>query len=248
VRVTTLTRLLLYYWGIFFFVLLVFYIALLYIFKLHFLTATAFIGSGVLAVVLASIFGKSLRQLTGRPIWLSFVVVLITQAVAPTVIGGILAHSKHVHNWTMEHKFEDADIVGVVYVEEKTVFDNPQSFGGFALREVLSVKWEDVWKGESRLDNKNFPAGLISLTTVQRGRTLSVEKDKQYLVFLQIYRGTTIPLNGSPTAIYGISTDGKLLPYGHSNTITERKRLAEDSIALETAKQNLLGGHQTGAE
>jgi hypothetical protein len=246
VRVTTLTRLLLYYWGIFFFVLLVFYIALLYIFKLHFLTATAFIGFGVLAVVLASIFGKSLRQLTGRRLWLSFVVVLITQAVAPTVIGGILAHSKHVHNWTMEHKFEDADIVGVVYVEEKTVFDNPQSFGGFALREVLSVKWEDVWKGESRLDNKNFPAGLISLTTVQRGRTLSVEKDKQYLVFLQIYQGTTIPLNGSPTAIYGISEDEKLFPYGHRNTITERRRLAEDNISLETAKQNLLSGFQTG--
>lgn len=248
VRVAELTRLLLYYWGTFFFVLLAFYIALLYFFKLNFLTAIALIGSGVIAVVLASIFGTSLRQLTGRPLWQSLVVVLITQAVAPVVIGGKLAHGEHVHNWTMEQKFEGADIVGVVYVEEKTVLDKSQPFGGFALREVLRVKWEDVWKGESRLDDKNFPARLISLTTLQRGRTLSVEKDKQYLVFLQIHRDTTIPLNGSPAAVYGISADGKLFPYGLRDTITGRKRLAEDSITLETAKRNLLGGHQMGAD
>lgn len=63
VRVAALTRLLLYYWGVFFFVVLTFYIGLLYFFKLHFLTDTAFIGSGAIAVVLAIIFGRSLKQL-----------------------------------------------------------------------------------------------------------------------------------------------------------------------------------------
>ncbi len=171
-----------------------------------------------------------------------------TSGCACVVIGGKLSHDEHVHNWTMEQKFEGADIVGVVYVEEKTVLDKPQPFGRLALREVLSVKWEDVWKGESILDDKNFPARLISLTTLQRGRTLSVEKDKQYLVFLQIHRDTTIPVNGSPAAVYGISAEGNLFPYGHRDTMTERKRLAEDSITLETAKRNLLGGHQMGAD
>lgn len=240
-RVAALTRLLLYYWGTLSFMLLTFYIVLLYFFKLHFLTGTAFICSGVIILVLATIFGTGLRLLTGRPLWQSLVVVLITQAVVPVVIGGKLAHDDLVHNWTMQQKFEGADIVGVIYVEEKSVFDKLQPFGGFALREVLSVKWVDVWKGESRLDDKNFPARLISLTSLQRGRALSVEKDKQYLVFLQIYKDTLIPLGGSPAAIYSTSADRRLVPYGLRDTLSERKRLTEDNITLETAKQNLLG-------
>lgn len=243
VRVAALTRLLLYYWGAFFFVVLTFYIGLLYFFKLHFLTYAAFIGSGMIVVVLAIVFGRSLKQQTERPLWHSLAVVLITQAITPMVVGGILAHGEIVHNWTMEHKFEAADIVGVVYVDGKTVFEEPQLFGEFALREVLSVKWEDIWKGESRLDNDDFPVRLISITTIQRGRTLPVDKGNRYLVFLQIYKDTLIPLAGSPAAVYGISADRKLVPYGLRDTITERKRLAEDSITLETAKQNMLGGH-----
>lgn len=243
VRVATITRLLLYYWGAFFFVSLAFYIGLLYFFKLHFLTSTALIGVGVIAVVLASVFGRSLRQQTKRPLRQSLVVMLATQVIAPVAIGGTLAHGKLVYNWTMEKKFQAADIVGVVYVEKKVVFEKPKPFGGFALREVLDVKWEDVWKGKSRLDNKNFPAGLVFISSVPQGQDLAVNKDKQYLVFLRIYTDRLIPLDGSPAAVYDISANRQLVPNGLRDTITGRKRLKEDSIPLEKAKQNLLGEH-----
>lgn len=239
-RVAALTRLLLYYWGTYFFVLITFLIGLLYFFELNFLSTAALIGSGMIALLVAGVFGLSLRQQTMRPLWLSIGVLWLTQVIAPLVIGGTLAGGTHVHNWTMAEKFNNADIVGVVYVENKKVFEKPSSFGAFALRETLSVKWENVWKGESRLDNKHFPAELIFIPSIQRGRTLPVEINKQYLVFLQIYGKTLIPLKGSPAAVYGISEDRKLIPYGLRDTKTQRKRFAEDSITLEAAKQNLL--------
>jgi hypothetical protein len=243
VRVATLTRLLLYYWGIFFFSLLIFYIVLLYFFQLHFLSTTALIGSWVIAAALAGIFGRSLKKQTERPYWHSLAVIFITQAVAPIVSGGLLVHGALVHNWTMQQKFEAADIVGVAYVEKKAVLDKAKSFGEYAIREGLSVIWKDVWKGQARLDDKKLAGKLISIPSIQRGQILSIDKGKQYLVFLQLYRGLLIPLKGSPAAVYGISTEQKLIAYGLRDTITGRKRLAQDSIDVEAAKQKLLAQH-----
>jgi len=239
-RVGTITRFLIYYWATFLFLLMVLYIIFLY-FKIgHPFSDISFASSGLIAIGLVVIFGFSLKELITRSLLQCIVVMVITQVVAPVVIGGGLAHPKHVHNWTMDQKFEAADIVGVIKVIKKVDLDKPKSFGSYAIQSVLSVEWQDVWKEKYKLDNMKFPSKLVSITTLMQGRSLQINKGEQYLVFLQLYKGGLMPVHGSPTAVYGIADDQTLIPLGHADYITERRIVEADRIPLGTAKANLI--------
>lgn len=239
-RVGAITRLLIYYWATFFFLLMVLYISFLY-FKIgHPFSDISLASSGLLAIGLTVIFGFSLKELTTRSIWQCIVVLVITQVVAPFVTGGVMAHSKHVHNWQMDQKFKAADIVGIIKVIKKIDLDKPRSFGSYAIQSVLNVEWQDFWKKKLEPDNKKFSSELVSITTFMQGRSLEINEGEQYLVFLQSYKETLMPLNGSPTAVYGIADDQTLIPLGHADYIAERRIVEADRIPVGTAKANLM--------
>ena len=235
-RVSTVTKFLIYYWATFFFLLMVLYIVFNYFEIGHPFSDISLASSGLLAIGLTVIFGFSLKELVNRPLWLCIVVFALTQAVAPVVIGGGLSHSKHVHNWQMDQKYEAADIVGIIKVIKKVDLDKPESFGSYAIQSVLSVEWQDTWKEKYRLDNKKFPSQLVSITTLMQGRSLGINEGEQYLVFLQLYKDTLIPLNGSPTAVYGIAENRTLIPLGHADFITERRIVEVDRIPVDSAR------------
>jgi hypothetical protein len=239
-RVGNITRVLIYYWATFLFLLMVLYVIFLYFEIGHPFSDISLTSSGLIAISLAVIFGFSLKALITRPLWQCIVVMVTTQVVAPLVIGGLLAHGKHVHNWTMDQKFEAADIVGVIKVIKKVDLDKPKSFGGYAIQSVLNVEWQDVWKEKYKLDNKEFSSKLVSITTLVQGRSLQINKDEQYLVFLQLYKKVLMPVDGSPTAVYGIADDQTLIPLGHADFITERRIVEADRIPLGIARANLL--------
>jgi hypothetical protein len=73
-----------------------------------------------------------------------------------------------------------------------------------------------------------------------QGRSLQINKGEQYLIFLQLYKGSLMPVDGSPTAVYGIDYDQILIPQGHADRITEIRIAEADRIPLGTAKSNLL--------
>jgi hypothetical protein len=151
-RVGTITRFLIYYWATFLFLLIMSYIIFLYFEIAHPFSDISIASSGLIAIGLAVIFGFSLKELMTRSLWQCIVVMVITQVVAPVAIVGGLAHPRLVHHWTMDKKYEAADIVGVIKVTQKVDFDKPESFGGYAIQSVLSVEWQDVWKEKFKLD------------------------------------------------------------------------------------------------
>ena len=237
-RVGVITKLLIYYWATFFFLLTVLYLIFIY-FKIgHPFSDISLASSGLLAIGLTVIFGFSLKELITRPLWHCIVVLAITQVVAPVVIGGGISHSKLVHNWQMGQKFEAADIVGIIKVIKKVDLDKPESFGSYAIQSILSVEWQDTWKEKYKLDNKKFPSKLVSITTLMQGRSLEINEGEQYLVFLQLYKDTLMPLDGSPTAVYGIADNRTLIPLGHADFITERRIVEADRIPVSSAKAN----------
>jgi hypothetical protein len=239
-RIGAITKFLIYYWGTYVFLLMAMYIIFLY-FKIgNPQSDIDLIFSGFLCVALAVIFGFSLKELMTRSLWQCIVVMVITQVIAPVFIGGMLAHTKNVQHWTMEQKYKAADIVGVIKVSKRVDLDKPESFGTYAIQSVLSVEWQDVWKEKYKLDNKEFPSKLVSITTLLHGQSLSIKEGEKYLAFLQLYKGGLFLIDGNPTAIYGIADDQKLIPQGHIDFFTERQIVEADSIPLGIAKSNLL--------
>jgi hypothetical protein len=240
-RIGAVTRFLIYYWGTYIFLLMMLCIVLVCSKIDNPFGNVALTFGGFICIGLAVVFSFSLKELVARSLWQCVVVMVITQVVAPVVIGGMLAHAGNVSSWTMEQKYKVADIVGVIKVVKKANLDKPEPFGSYAIQSVLSVEWQDVWKEKYKLDDKEFPGKLVSIATLMQGRSLSINEGRQYLVFLQLYKGGLFLVDGDPTAIYGIADDQRLIPLGHTDFFAERPIVEADGIPLGTAKSNLLG-------
>ena len=236
------SKLLIYYWSC-----LMFWTLLLWLLLAAFKVASPFGKSGaalwlMIILIVSLLFARAVKVINNRPYWLALIALFLSQIVLPLFVLSKSGALDEPSKWTMQRKFNEADVVAVAKIADINLGDKTMIFGDYYLKGYVFPDWEDIWKGREILEHLKPEQWGIGLIVPIRGRDLDIRQDERYLVFLQIYRESLIPIMGSPVAFYRVKDDDEkiLIPLAHMNFPTEQKLVEDESISLETAKKSLI--------